>query len=78
LKAPEMKIKCSVTNCIYNQNRMCHADSLQVDSMGDGIAETIDGTCCSPSKTVNSKPARRIFDFIYVLRRMKQFRPSFI
>ncbi|WP_207641618.1 DUF1540 domain-containing protein [Syntrophomonas palmitatica] len=47
MKTSEIKVKCSVTNCIYNQSRMCHADTLQVDAMGDGLAETADGTCCS-------------------------------
>ena len=51
--APRMEVKCGVENCHYNKSRMCHADSLEVNAMGDGKAETSDGTCCTTFK--NSK-----------------------
>ena len=41
------EIKCSVDNCSYNKSHMCNADSIEVNTMGDGKAETADGTCCS-------------------------------
>lgn len=50
MDAPRMKVKCSVENCNYNEDRMCHADELEVNAMGDGKAETSDGTCCTTFK----------------------------
>ncbi len=47
MDAPKMQVKCSVENCHYNHRRMCYADALEVNSMGDGKAETSDGTCCT-------------------------------
>lgn len=47
MDAPKIKVKCSVTNCVYNKKELCFADDLEVNSMGDGFAETSDGTCCS-------------------------------
>lgn len=51
--APRIQVKCRVENCHYNNSSMCHADNLEVNAMGDGKAETVDGTCCSTFK--NSK-----------------------
>lgn len=53
MKAPKMIVKCGVENCNYNESRMCHADNLEVTAMGDGKAETSDGTSCTTFK--NSK-----------------------
>lgn len=53
MSAPDMKVKCSVANCSYNKNKMCHASSLEVNAMGDGKAHTSDGTCCSTFKNSN-------------------------
>ncbi|MCR4435340.1 MAG: DUF1540 domain-containing protein [Clostridiales bacterium] len=50
MEAPRMQVKCGVENCRYNNGRMCHADALEVDAMGDGKAETSDGTCCTTFK----------------------------
>ena len=44
------QVGCSVENCQYNEDRMCHADRIDVNAMGDGKAETCDGTCCSTFK----------------------------
>lgn len=52
--SPKMQVKCSVENCQYNQSEMCHADSLEVNAMGDGNAETSDGTSCTTFKTKES------------------------
>lgn len=50
MDAPRMKVKCSVDNCHYNEDHMCYADELEVNAMGDGKAETSDGTCCTTFK----------------------------
>lgn len=47
MKAPKMQVKCSVTNCAYNKDSMCHAENLEVNSMGDNNVETCRGTQCS-------------------------------
>jgi hypothetical protein len=46
MEAPKMQVKCGVENCHYNKSKMCHADDLVVNAMGDGKAETSDGTSC--------------------------------
>ncbi len=51
--SPRMQVKCSVENCHYNKSRMCHAENLEVNAMGDGKAETSDGTCCTTFKNGN-------------------------
>lgn len=51
MDAPSMKVKCGVTNCIYNKANMCHADNIEVNTMGDGMAKTSDGTCCVTFKS---------------------------
>jgi hypothetical protein len=48
--APKMQVKCNVENCYYNQSKMCHANSLEVDATGDKKVKTPDGTCCSTFK----------------------------
>lgn len=53
MNAPEMQVKCSVANCYYNKNLMCYANSLEVNAMGDGKAQTSDGTCCATFKNSN-------------------------
>ena len=47
MDAPKMQVKCSVENCHYNNSHICHANTLEVNAMGDGKAETSDGTCCT-------------------------------
>lgn len=47
MDAPKMQVKCSVENCYYNQQHMCHADSLEVDAENSSQAETSESTCCS-------------------------------
>jgi len=53
MDAPKMQVKCGVDNCDYNKSRMCYANSVEVNTMGDGKAQTRDGTCCTTFK--NSK-----------------------
>ncbi|MDF2891706.1 MAG: hypothetical protein K0R80_2073 [Clostridia bacterium] len=40
-------IKCNVTNCYYNDQHFCAANAIEVNAMGDGHADTSDGTACS-------------------------------
>ncbi|MBC7764845.1 MAG: DUF1540 domain-containing protein [Hyphomonadaceae bacterium] len=47
MEAPKMYVKCGVDTCAYNKKKMCYADALEVNSMGDGVADTTDGTCCT-------------------------------
>ena len=55
MNAPQMSVKCSVENCIYNKDRACHARALEVNAMGDGMAQTSDGTCCTTFKQKNEQ-----------------------
>lgn len=48
--APKIEIKCSVDNCHYWKSNYCHADNLEVNAQGDGIANSSDGTCCTTFK----------------------------
>lgn len=50
MDAPKIQVKCSVGNCEYNENRMCYANSLEVNALGDGKAVSSDGTCCKTFK----------------------------
>lgn len=47
MTAPRMQVKCSVDNCHYWHNNYCTASGLEVNAMGDGHADTSDGTCCT-------------------------------
>ena len=47
MDTPKMQVRCSVTNCIYNRDNYCYAKGLEVNAMGNGYAETSDGTACS-------------------------------
>lgn len=42
-----MQVKCGVDNCHYWHNHYCTAGALEVNAMGDGHADTSDGTCCT-------------------------------
>lgn len=44
------EIKCVVEECAYNQNKLCHADSIEVRSSGDMSVATSDGTACETFK----------------------------
>lgn len=56
MDTPNMKVKCSVSNCYYWHNNYCTATGLQVNTMGDGYAQTSDGTCCSTFKQKGQMP----------------------
>lgn len=47
MTAPKMQVKCSVDNCHYWENHYCTASALEVNAMGDGEAETSEGTVCT-------------------------------
>lgn len=40
-------IKCNVSNCNYNDQSFCSATAIEVNAIGDGHADTSDGTACS-------------------------------
>jgi hypothetical protein len=41
-----MHVKCGVENCQYNKEHMCHANTIEVNVMGDSDVESCHGTCC--------------------------------
>lgn len=47
MHSPKMEVKCSVSNCKYNNNNYCQANKLEVNAIGDGYAMTSDGTACT-------------------------------
>jgi Domain of Unknown Function (DUF1540). len=53
MKDSSENIKCTVENCHYNDNNLCQAESIEVNAMGNGKAETCDGTSCSTFKNQN-------------------------
>lgn len=50
MDAPKIQVKCSVNNCQYWKDQHCEASAVEVNTMGDGIAHTSDGTCCTTFK----------------------------
>ena len=55
MEAPKISVRCSVDNCTYNKNQACYASSLEVNAMGDGQAQTSDGTSCNTFKQKNEQ-----------------------
>jgi len=47
MHAHNHEIKCNVSNCIYNDQHFCSATAIEVNPMGDGHANTSDGTACT-------------------------------
>lgn len=43
----KLQVKCSVSNCQYYKDHLCHAENIEVNALGDGRAKTSDGTCCT-------------------------------
>lgn len=41
------KLKCSVMNCFYNEDRLCSKGDIMVDGNG---AKSPEGTCCTSFK----------------------------
>ncbi|MGE5380013.1 MAG: DUF1540 domain-containing protein [Methylocystaceae bacterium] len=55
--------KCMCEECKYNHSYECHADGVEVRSMGDMQVESSEGTMCSTfapraSSTTSSVPTR--------------------
>ena len=48
--APCLKVACSVENCDYNKEKMCHASSLEVNITGSSPAHSSAGTECATFK----------------------------
>lgn len=44
------EIKCVVEECAYNQDKLCHADTIEVRSSGDKNVLSSDGTACETFK----------------------------
>lgn len=44
-------IKCSVTECKWNNDVVCHAPMIQVDRNGAGKADSSDQTKCETFKS---------------------------
>lgn len=55
MTAPKIQVKCGVDNCHYWESQYCTANALEVNTMGDGTAETSDGTCCTTFKPGNKR-----------------------
>lgn len=49
------QVRCTVENCHYNNKRTCQAESIEINPMGDGVAETCDGTNCSTFQKHNAR-----------------------
>lgn len=50
MPVPKIPVRCSVDNCEHNKNRMCYADTVEVNAMGDGRARNSEGTSCRTFK----------------------------
>lgn len=50
MTAPKMEVKCGVDTCMYWKSNYCHAHNLEVNALGDGKANSSDGTCCTTFK----------------------------
>lgn len=55
--------KCMCEECKYNHSYECHAESVEVRSMGDMQVQSSEGTMCQTfapkeSSTTNSIPTR--------------------
>jgi len=50
MKAPDMQVKCKVSDCQHNRYGMCHANDLEVGVMGDNKVDTNAGTQCNSFK----------------------------
>lgn len=35
----QLKVGCEAVNCVYNENRFCHADHIDISGGGAGTAE---------------------------------------
>lgn len=47
-------LKCSVVNCVYNQEYHCTADAIDVYTSDHGLASSSSGTACRTFKPRNN------------------------
>ncbi|NLK34856.1 MAG: DUF1540 domain-containing protein [Gracilibacteraceae bacterium] len=47
MHAHNHSIKCNVNTCTYYDNNYCSANVIEINPMGDGVAHTSEGTCCT-------------------------------
>ncbi|MEA4848093.1 MAG: DUF1540 domain-containing protein [Clostridiaceae bacterium] len=47
MHAHNHSIKCNVDTCAYYDSNYCSANIIEVNPMGDGVAHTSEGTCCT-------------------------------
>jgi len=47
MHAHNHSIKCNVNTCSYYDNNYCSANVIEVNPMGDGVAHSSEGTCCT-------------------------------
>lgn len=59
---PSMEVKCSVSNCKYNNNNYCFAERLEVNAMGDGYANTSNGTICNTFAPKDDKEKEDLYE----------------
>jgi len=43
-------VKCMCEECSFNEEHECHANNVQIHSVGDHKVESSAGTCCSTFK----------------------------
>ena len=50
MESPQMQLSvdCDATNCVYNENRMCRAEHIDISG---GSASDADGTICATFRT---------------------------
>ena len=47
MDVPKLQVDCTVDNCKFNRDHLCHAPSLKIDAMGSHHAYSSESTCCS-------------------------------
>lgn len=49
-------LKCTVSNCVYNSNNLCTANHVDINPVGDGFANSSEGTSCKTFKPRDEHP----------------------
>lgn len=49
-------LRCSVTNCVYNSNNLCTANHVDIYPVGNGFANSSEGTGCKTFKPKDQHP----------------------
>jgi hypothetical protein len=50
MEASKRGVKCGVDQCQYNKNKVCQANNLVINPMGDNVVNTNAGTQCDTFK----------------------------